>query len=94
MTPPTDQGVDIVVSLSSSKIAVQCKFLSQPVSNSAVQEVVAGKVLYKCKYACVVSKCGYTQSAKKLAYANHVRLLSHDELPGYLAEVNRQGMAE
>lgn len=88
MTPPTDQGVDIVVSLNDMKIAVQCKFLSQPVSNSAVQEVVAGKALYKCKYACVVSKSGYTQSARKLAIANKVKLLCHDDLPRYLDEVN------
>lgn len=88
MTPPTDQGVDIVVTLHKCKVAVQCKFLSQPVSNSAVQEVVAGKPIYHCQYACVVSKSGYTQSAKKLANVNNVKLLKHDEISQYLNEIN------
>ena len=80
-TPATDQGVDIVVSLKNGhNLAVQCKFLSVPVSNSAVQEVVAGKALYKCRYACVVGKSGYTKAAIELATVNNVRLIRHDEI--------------
>lgn len=78
-TPATDQGVDLVVSLKNGKkLAVQCKFLSVPVSNSAVQEVVAGKALYNCSHACVVGKSGYTKAAIALAKANNVWLIRHD----------------
>ena len=80
-TPATDQGVDLVVSLKNGKkLAVQCKFLSVPVSNSAVQEVVAGKALYNCSHACVVGKSGYTKAAVELARANNVLLIKHDEI--------------
>ena len=89
MTPVTDQGVDIVVLTKHSRVAVQCKYYSEPVSNSAVQEVVAGKALYKCNYACVVSNSTFTSSAKVLAKANGVRLLHHGDVIKYLSEINR-----
>jgi len=89
-TPATDQGVDIVVSLNNgSKLAVQCKFLSVPVSNSAVQEVVAGKALYNCSHACVVGKSGYTKAAIELASANNVRLIKHDEIHDCISDFER-----
>ena len=89
-TPATDQGVDIVVSLKNGhKLAVQCKFLSVPVSNSAVQEVVAGKAVYKCQYACVIGKSGYTKAAIELAKANNVWLIKHDEIPDCIETMER-----
>ena len=45
-----------------------------------MQEVVAGKALYKCRYACVVGKSGYTKAAIELATVNNVRLIRHDEI--------------
>ena len=88
-TPATDQGVDIVVTTKHTRIAVQCKFYSEPVSNSAVQEVVAGKALYKCNFACVVSNSTYTSSAKVLAKVNGVRLLHHGDIVNYLHEIDK-----
>ena len=89
-TPVTDQGVDIVVSLKTgSRLAVQCKFLSIPVSNSAVQEVVAGKALYECQYACVVGKSGYTTAARDLARANNVWLITHDEIQDCFESIDK-----
>ena len=90
-TPATDQGVDVVVSLKNDcKLAVQCKFLSVPVSNSAVQEVVAGKALYKCQYACVIGKSGYTKAAIELAKANNVWLIRHDEIQDFIASIEHK----
>lgn len=90
-TPNNDQGVDLVVSLRTGKqVAVQCKFYERPVSNSAVQEVVAGKGLYGCTYACVVSKSSYTKSAKELAKANGVRLLHHSEIMDYINNLDNR----
>ena len=94
-TPVTDQGVDIVVTLKTgNKLAVQCKFLGTPVSNSAVQEVVAGKALYKCRYACVVGKSGYTKAAIELAAANKVRLIRHDEIHDYILSLENNYISE
>ena len=84
MTPITDQGVDIVVCAKNSRVAVQCKFYKKSVSNSAVQEVFAGKSIYRCNHACVVSNAQFTSSAKKLAKANKVKLLHHGEVVDYL----------
>ena len=89
ITPITDQGVDVVVVTQHYRVAVQCKYYSEPVSNSAVQEVVAGKALYKCNYACVVSNSTYTSSAKILAKANDVRLLHHGDIADYLREIDK-----
>lgn len=79
-----DQGVDIIVSLKKIKVAIQCKFYKNKVSNSAVQEVVAGQKYYKCKKACVVSPVPYTIGAQKLAKANNVTLLHHSDLIDWL----------
>ncbi|MBR4604232.1 MAG: restriction endonuclease [Kiritimatiellae bacterium] len=90
-TPTNDQGVDLVATLKNGwRLAVQCKFLGQHVSNSAVQEVVAGMRLYRCKFACVVSKSGYTKSAEKLAEANQVGLLHHGEIADYMARLDER----
>jgi len=62
-----DQGVDLVATLGSLRVAVQCKRYSQPVGNKAVQEVGAGRKFDKCDLGVVVSNQGYTPSARKLA---------------------------
>lgn len=87
VTPVTDQGVDIVVTIRKTRIAVQCKYYTETVSNAAVQEVVAGKAMYGCSHACVVSNSTYTPAAKALARANHVGLLHHAGIVEYLRKI-------
>ena len=70
-----DYGVDVIAHKSGKKYAVQCKYYSGPVSLSAVQEAVAGKAMYKCDMAMVITNSTFTASAKKLAKANNVILL-------------------
>lgn len=82
-----DQGVDLIVSLANKKIAIQCKLYSQPVGNSAVQEVLAGKILYKCDEACVVTNNIFTSSARQLAAAANVVLLSYKNVLSYLVGI-------
>lgn len=85
MTPKTgDQGADLIVRKGRINIAIQCKYYSRPVGNSAVQEVIAGQKFYNCDYACVVSNQDYTDSAKELARSADVELLSHETLIPYL----------
>lgn len=75
-----DHGVDLIVSRNGDSIAVQCKLYSQPVGNSAVQEVVAGRVHYGANAAVVVAANGYTSGAEVLARSNAVRLIHPDDI--------------
>ena len=71
-----DYGVDVIAHKGKHKYAVQCKYYSEPVSLSAIQEAVAGKTMYKCDRAMVVTNSTFTASAKELAAANNVVLLA------------------
>lgn len=75
-----DQGVDVIATKNDTTIVLQCKFYSHPVSNKAVQEVIAGKEFFKADYAGVVTNNRYTQSAKELARQSDVLLLNTRDL--------------
>lgn len=75
-----DQGVDVIASCDGVKVVLQCKRYSQPVGNSAVQEVIAGRVFEKADFAVVVSNSTYTQSARRLASAADVLLIHYSSL--------------
>lgn len=82
-----DQGVDIIVSGGGRKIAIQCKFYSSPVDNSAVQQVFAGKMFYDCTDAFVVTNSYYSPGAIELAKKVGVQLCSHLDLLGELDRI-------
>ena len=69
-----DQGVDIVGNYNINKYAIQCKRYSKKLSNSHIQEVVAGKNFYKCQKALVLTNNYFTEGAIELANANDVEL--------------------
>lgn len=69
-----DYGVDVTAYKGGSKYAVQCKYYSNPVGVSAVQEAVAGKAMYNCDKAMVVTNSTFTKAAKNLAEKNDVIL--------------------
>ncbi|MGV7354154.1 restriction endonuclease [Mycobacterium kansasii] len=77
-----DYGVDLVLN---GEIAVQAKFFGGVVGPGAVQEVVAGRAVYGCSQAWVVTNSTFTPAAVALAEANGVRLIAGDELQ-WLAE--------
>jgi restriction system protein len=80
-TPVTgDQGVDLVARREDFTIVLQCKNTSQPVGNSAVQEVFAGRAFYDADAAAVVAQNGFTVSARQLAGRLSVHLLDLSEL--------------
>jgi HJR/Mrr/RecB family endonuclease len=79
-TPRQDQGVDVLAVLRGTKVAIQCKMYTHPVSNRAVQEIVAGRLHYGADIAVVVSPAPYTRSAQELAASTRVLLLHHDQL--------------
>ena len=77
-----DFGVDLVLN---GEIAVQAKFYGAVVGPSAVQEVAAGRSMYGCTEAWVVTNSTFTPAALTLAEANGVRLIAGEELR-WLAE--------
>jgi HJR/Mrr/RecB family endonuclease len=75
-----DQGIDIIAKHGNIKVVIQCKKLSHPVGNSAVQEIIAGKQYERADIAVVVSNNTFTPSAKQLARVTDVYLLHYTEL--------------
>jgi HJR/Mrr/RecB family endonuclease len=63
-----DQGVDLIVSKSGRKVAIQAKgYPRSTVGNNAVQEAHTGMVFYNCQAAAVITNSEFTPSARELA---------------------------
>lgn len=77
-----DQGVDLIIYMDERKIAVQCKRYKQSikVGNTAVQEVVTGKLFYNCTEAWVITTSTYTLHAIQLANKVGVKLIDRKGL--------------
>ena len=69
-----DQGIDVIARKNGESIGIQAKRYKGKVSNSAVQEVSAGKQFYKVDRVMVITNNEFTPSAKELAEANDVEL--------------------
>lgn len=85
LTPPQgDYGVDLVLEKNGERIAVQAKRynheLGYKVNYKAVQEVAAGKAIYKCNKGIVITNSFFTESAKDLAKYNNIELWDRKEL--------------
>ena len=76
-----DQGIDVVASKNGKRLGLQCKLHSAAVGNKAIQEAHAGKVYYRLDAAAVVTNANFTSSARDLATATGVWLLSHHDIP-------------
>jgi HJR/Mrr/RecB family endonuclease len=77
-----DQGVDLVLEDKKAKIAIQTKryAVSNYVSNTAVQEVLAGAIFYNCPEKWVITTSFFTSSAIQLARATNVILYDRNGL--------------
>ncbi|MFT4312220.1 MAG: restriction endonuclease [Candidatus Woesearchaeota archaeon] len=75
-----DQGADLVIEKFKERTVVQAKKYTKPVTNKAIQEVVASKRHYKCEKAIVVTTSTFTKSAKELAKSNQVELWDNEML--------------
>ena len=69
-----DQGVDIIAVKDGLKYAIQCKNYQNPLGNTPIQEVSAGKTFYGCHVAAVITNSTFTAGAQKLADATGVLL--------------------
>ncbi len=86
-----DQGVDIVATKGGVRYAIQCKCYSSPLGNKPVQEVHAGKNMYKCHVGVVMTNSHFTSGAKELADATGVLLWDRDTLQAMMAEAAKLG---
>ena len=85
VTPASgDQGVDILAEKDGLKFAIQCKKWSNPIGNTAVQEVSAGRAFYQCDVAVVLTNSTFTKGAIELAKATGVLLWGRDKLYGLI----------
>lgn len=75
-----DQGVDILAKKDGLKYAVQCKCYSSDLSNKPIQEVYAGKTVYKCQVGAVMTNRYFTSGAKQVAESTGVLLWDRDKL--------------
>lgn len=75
-----DQGVDILAKKDGVTYAIQCKRYSSDLGNTPVQEVAAGRAIYGCHVAVVMTNQYFTSSAKVAASATNVLLWDRDQL--------------
>ena len=81
VTPASnDQGVDIIATKDGVPYAIQCKRYSSDLGNTPIQEVFAGKQMYDCQVAAVMTNQHFTSGAKALASKTGVLLWDRDEL--------------
>lgn len=75
-----DQGVDVIATKDGKKYAIQCKRYSQKLGNKPVQEAHAGKTIYGCSVAVVLTNNYFTDGGKEAARALGVELWDRDTL--------------
>lgn len=81
-----DQGVDIVAEKDGIYFAIQCKCYSSDLGNKPIQEVYAGKEMYRCQVAAVMTNRYFTSGAKDLAEKTRVLLWDRDKLKDLLGK--------
>lgn len=90
-----DQGVDIIATKDGKKYAIQCKRYNQKLGNKPVQEVYAGKTIYGCSVAVVLTNNYFTDGAKEAARATGVELWDRDTLRRMLVYAeHREGASQ
>lgn len=75
-----DQGVDVIAQREDVSVAIQCKKYSKPVSNKAVQEILAGKTFVSATEAAVIATGGFTKGAIEIAKSAAVDLIHADQM--------------
>lgn len=70
-----DQGVDLVVSKRSIRIAIQAKGYESSVSNGAIQEAYSGMAHYNCHACAAITNSRFTSGAIALATSTKSELI-------------------
>lgn len=67
-TPRTgDQGVDLIAARNEERIAIQCKRWKNSIGPEAVQQIFAGKSLYKCTKGILITTAFLSPQAERMA---------------------------
>lgn len=91
LTPKNgDHGVDITANLAGISYAIQCKCYSSNVGNSAIQQVHAGKSIYKKDIALVITNRYFTQQAIDEAELLGVKLWDRTTLNAFVQDLFKQ----
>lgn len=75
-----DHGADIIAMNNGLKFAIQCKYYSGTVGNSAVQEAFSAKSFYDCEIAVVMTNSTFSIQAQEEALKLGVKLWDKDKL--------------
>ena len=75
-----DQGVDLIATRDSLRVAVQAKRYIGSVGNQAVQQVYAGMAHYKCHRCVVVTTGEFTAAARALAKSTGCLLIGAERI--------------
>ena len=84
-----DQGVDLIVKSHGKVLAVQAKGYAGSVGNSAVQEVVTGKLHYGATHCAVICNSAFTKSAEQLSRTTGCIMIDGAGIPNLI----KNGMA-
>jgi len=93
LTPTTgDQGVDLIIKKGDVSIAIQAKRQKNMIGNSAVQQIIAGKLFYGCSEGWIVTNSYFTKYSIELAEKDKsIKLIDRDKLSELceLAKINK-----
>lgn len=84
-----DQGVDILAEKDGIKYAIQCKCYSSDLGNKPIQEVFAGKSVYNCHVACVMTNRYFTPGGLEASKATGVLLWDRRKLQELIEIANK-----
>ena len=83
-----DLGADLIVTTPVGLVVIQCKFYSQPVGYSSVQEAYTARALYSAAFSIVCSNARFTRQARRTAARLGVRLAHHAALVSEIAKLS------
>ena len=84
-TPPSNiQDVDLLLQMTSCRVAVQLKRWNAPVGHRSVYGLFTGRIHYGTDEAWLITTSRFTPKALKLAETTGVRLVDGDELAEWL----------
>lgn len=75
-----DQGVDILAEKDGIRYAIQCKCYQNSLGNTPIQEVHAGKEMYRCQIGAVMTNQYFTAGGRELAEKTGTLLWDRDWL--------------
>ena len=79
-----DQGVDVLAEKDGIRYAIQCKCYSSDLGNKPIQEAFAGKSIYNCQIAAVLTNRFFTHGGIEAARATGVLLWDRKKLQDFI----------